>query len=495
VGQIFKPEIILGPPGTGKTSFLLNEVETALAGGTSSRKIAYLAFTKKAATEALDRAKEKFELGERDLPYFRTLHSLAFRMLGMKREQMLSKPQIKEFGNIMGLRMTSGMNMDEGATFGSAPGDLALFICNLARIRRMPIQDQWHENHEDIPWYEVERVGRGLEKFKKVRALYDFTDLLENFITDIEPPELDLLVVDEAQDLSRLQWEMVIKLAEGSKRVIIAGDDDQAIFRWAGADVSYFINLKGAVRVLDKSFRVPVKIQSLANELITRVETRKSKQWAAREEEGSVTFHRTTDTVNMSDGSWLVLSRNNYGLDYAEEQCRREGLFYSRGGRSAVSARALEAVRNWEHLRKGENIGAQALTNVLRYVQHNKRNPPKEGEFSLEDLRNVWGVKVDTIWHEAFSEMSLVDRSYLIAMLRRGEKVLKTPRIKLSTIHSAKGGEADNVILHLDMARRTFENSQKFPEDEMRVFYVGATRAKQNLHVIAPQTRYYFQYI
>ena len=357
----FQPEIVLGPPGTGKTTHLIGEVEKALSKETPPNKIAYLAFTKKAANEALDRAKEKFSLNDRDLPYFRTLHSLAFRALGMTRAQVLSKNHIKEFGDIMGLRMTSSMNIDEGMMFGIQPGDIALFICNMARIRRMDLQEHWRENTEDLGWFEVERVGAGLEKFKQVRALYDFTDILEKFVAEGESPKLDLLVVDEAQDLSRLQWQMVIKLAASSKRVIIAGDDDQAIFRWAGADVSFFINLTGKMQVLGKSYRVPKTIQKLADKVIQRIETRKIKHWEAKEGDGSITYHKTTDSVDMSKGEWLVLSRNSYGLDYIENQCKRQGLFYSRGSRPSASQKSLNAIRAWEALRKNEEIGAIAV--------------------------------------------------------------------------------------------------------------------------------------
>ncbi len=67
--------IVLGPPGTGKTHTLLNEVDNCLK-QTAPDKIGYFAFTKKAANEAKERAIKKFDLGEDDLPYFRTLHSL-----------------------------------------------------------------------------------------------------------------------------------------------------------------------------------------------------------------------------------------------------------------------------------------------------------------------------------------------------------------------------------------------------------------------------------
>ena len=82
--------IILGPPGTGKTTTLLNLVDEFLKDGIRPKQIGYFSFTKKAATEAADRAAEKFGLDkENDLPLFRTLHSYAFNQLGMTKEKMM----------------------------------------------------------------------------------------------------------------------------------------------------------------------------------------------------------------------------------------------------------------------------------------------------------------------------------------------------------------------------------------------------------------------
>ena len=70
---------IFGPPGTGKTTTLLNLVDRALSDNVPSNQIAFFAFTRKAATEAKERAAERFGLNPKeDLPFFRTIHSLAF---------------------------------------------------------------------------------------------------------------------------------------------------------------------------------------------------------------------------------------------------------------------------------------------------------------------------------------------------------------------------------------------------------------------------------
>ena len=96
--------IVLGPPGTGKTTTLLNKVDDYLK-ETDPDKVGYFAFTQKAAYEARDRAIKKFNLTEDDLPYFRTLHSLAFRKLGLKKENVMQRRHYVDLGKKLGLKV------------------------------------------------------------------------------------------------------------------------------------------------------------------------------------------------------------------------------------------------------------------------------------------------------------------------------------------------------------------------------------------------------
>ena len=134
--------------------------------------------------------------------------------------------------------------------------------------------------------------------------------------------------------------------------------------------------------------------------------------------------------------------------------------------------------------------------NLLPYlklsVPLSLRNIDFDTFITFEELRNHVPSLKNELWYDVFDGLSVKERSYIRAMLRRGEKITKEPRIRLSTIHAAKGGEATNVVLMTDLSTRVYNSFQKNPDDESRVFYVGLTRAKENLFLIEPRTAKYF---
>ena len=112
--------------------------------------------------------------------------------------------------------------------------------------------------------------------------------MLEVFCERKLAPKLEVVFIDEAQDLSPFQWEMVRILEQNCKTIYVAGDDDQAIFRYAGADVDYFIGLEGDVTVLNQSFRIPSLHHRLSQSVISTVVGRRKKEFFPRAEEGTV---------------------------------------------------------------------------------------------------------------------------------------------------------------------------------------------------------------
>jgi len=97
-------------------------------------------------------------------------------------------------------------------------------------------------------------------------------------------------------------------------------------------------------------------------------------------------------------------------------------------------------------------------------------------------------------WYEALNwEQGLVD--YMRTLVAKKPANLLSPLINISTIHSIKGGEADNVLLITDITKNVEENLERAPDSEHRVFYVGVTRAKNNLRIVLPQTKYSYKFI
>ena len=489
--------IIIGPPGTGKTSTLLSLVEKKITEGVSPEKIGYFAFTNRAANEAKERAYERFDYTSNDLPWFRTLHSLSFQSLGLSRSQVFNDDQRKDFGHLMGLEVSGSSVFEEGSFAFSKKGDQILGLIEVARVRGIPVRQQWSNTDLDLSWYEIERVERGLAEFKRVRNLYDFTDMLSLFLSEDAAPKLHTIFIDEAQDLSFLQWQVVFTLEKLCEEIFIAGDDDQAIFKWAGADVNNFLNLKGSIQVLEQSYRVPQHAHYLAGTLIKRVSKRREKYWNAQPEEGKLFWHADIEHIDMSEGQWLILARNNYLLNRAESQCRLEGFFYRRGNRKGVRDSLLDSILNWEKLRKGEYILASQVREIYRLMTSGRgvdkafRSLKKvldDKLLSMKDLLSSVGLLTTAIWHEAFDKITDKEKQYLIACLRRGEKLTKTPRIHISTIHGAKGSESDNVVVLTDIGQKSWLQMQQDPDDEIRVFYVALTRVKKNLHIVQPST-------
>ena len=134
---------IFGPPGTGKTTTLLNMVDEALEAGTHPHRIAFLAFTRKAANEAKERAAARFNLDpKKDLIYFRTLHSLALTMTDIRPEQVMQEAHFRELSRSIGVTLggTKAGSFDDDIPSMVASNDPILGLINLARLRKVSLR-------------------------------------------------------------------------------------------------------------------------------------------------------------------------------------------------------------------------------------------------------------------------------------------------------------------------------------------------------------------
>jgi len=497
--------ITYGPPGCGKTTDLMNVIDKEIEDGTLPEKIAFVSFTRKAAQEAIDRAMDRFNLNSGQLDNFRTLHSLAYYHLGLNNNDVMTRAHWREVGELLGVKFSGYANVEEGLPTGSDKGDLMLQILSLARNRRITLKQQFYEVAPDnIDWREMALFQGTLVAYKRDKCLWDFTDMLERFHYECEPINADVAIIDEAQDLSKLQWEMARHAFRNSKRIRISGDDEQAIFTWAGADSSIMLSFKGTERVLSQSYRIPKAVHHLAAEISNRIKYKKEKIWAPREEVGAV--YRTNDInqIDYSEGTWLLLARNTYFLNRFKEAIDQVGVPYTFRRENSIEPSHVAAIYSWQTLLKGDHITAeqaQAVFDNIKIGQGLARGSRKtefdRPVYSLEELREM-GLYVKAVpWFDALTMIPVAQREYYRACLRSGEDLRRPPRIHIDTVHGVKGGEADNVVLMTDMSYRTYKqytdsNSAARQDEEHKVFYVAITRAKNTLYIVNPFTKFWY---
>ena len=498
-----KETAIYGPPGTGKTTKLLSIMEEAIADGVSPDRIAFLSFTRKAAQEAIDRACIKFNLDEKHFPHFRTLHSLAFRWVGMKSEDVIKSADMRFLGKKLGVvfQKEERLNIEEGDLFtpGASDGDKYFYIYNMSRLKGTDLMKEFDLFGDmSLKRMYMPVVAEAYQDFKKAHLKVDFTDMLLQFLEQGTGPDLDLLIVYEAQDLVPVQWRMVKEcLLPNSKRAYYAGDDDQCIFNWAGANVNHFLECAKDSIVLDQSYRVPYSVYSVAREIIQKVSVRKQKDWKPRKEDGLVSYYYDIMDVNFNKGEWYILARTNRILQSISKKLENEGyLFWREGTGWSVAEGLINSIEVWIQLCKNQSLS------VKQWIEFSKRtkkgiiahggkrkieqlNP--DNTYSLDDLLksdigHLLKLNKEMMWYDVIY-MTENQRIYITSARRRGEFILtKKPRIRISTIHKAKGGEADNVALVLDCPKIIKEKGDE--DSEHRVFYVGATRARKSLHVV-----------
>ena len=492
--------VILGPPGTGKTTYLLNKVQEEMADGIHPTRIAYVSFTRKAATEAVVRAQDRFNSSRDDFPFFRTLHSLAFQQLGVTRQQVMSARQYIQLGEALGLSFSSYMNFEEGIPVSNKDGDQVLFITAMARATLRSLEEQFKAYQEgEVGWWQLQRFADTLAAYKRDTGMIDFADMLDLFTTQCQPLDVDVAFIDEAQDLSRQQWRMARHAFQRAKRVYVAGDDDQAIYRWSGADVDTFLELPGDKHVLDQSYRLPRTVFDVCTNIVSRITRRYAKTWRPKDDTGRVSYLSTINDVEWEAGTYLFLARNRYLLNDVEVFLRLTGMPYTVGDRSAVDRKAVLAIQTWERLRLGKPQTGESVRNMYQYIRSGeggiKRGFKKlpgatDDEYlTMDQLRTDHGLLSPVvIWHDALTAITAEDREFYVAARRRGERLTTAPRVHVSTVHGVKGGEADHVVVVPDMAARTFAGYCTAPEDEHRVAYVACSRARQTLTLLQPQS-------
>ena len=505
--MIPKAKLILGPPGCGKTYRLIEEIRGALDRGTSPSRIGVISFTRKAIEEMVSRACAEFQLEPKDFPFMRTSHSFGFRGLGLQVTDIMNKEDYDNVGRDVGLTFEGKMSnaLDDGLAVPSIGGSGADYLQMVGRARlRMVTLDQEYNEAADrsLHYPKLVQLHNQIEEYKRATNKFDYVDMIDKYIQVGEPPSLDYLFVDEAQDFTPMQWEMVSKIAEHADQVYIAGDDDQAIHRWTGVDVQLFNKCADNIEVLDQSYRIPSSVHKLAKVVANRIDDRHLKVFKPREEEGLVEWIYHLEDAPLHEGSWTLMARTNGFVHDMAKKIKEMGFKFSIKGRPSISDKLVSNLFTWSDLCQDKKVGLQRIKDLYSSVPKQGQNAvvkrgftqrldvlAPDAELTMDDLQKEYGLLVgaEQGGYEVL-RVGSVEQDYIAAMARRGDDLLSEPRIKLSTFHAMKGGEDDNCLVYLGTTKACSETD--YPDDEHRAFYVGITRARHCLYLLQAKTNY-----
>lgn len=506
--KIFK---YAGPPGTGKSTALLNVLDRLLTAGTPSEDIVFTTFTRAGAHEAKERAIRRFNLPPARLPYFKTLHALCYGQLNRQVNLMTASDWCeiaKKIGVFFSVRVS-----EDGVPRGSTKGDALLSLWSLSRVLIVEPEFIWNRRDQyvrNLPTLTFQEFRHFIDTVKSYKASYsklDYTDLLELFLMEGQEVGPSHVIVDEAQDLSPLQWAVVRKISVGAREIHIAGDDDQAIHEWNGASPRFFIEHRADdYQVLPQSHRIPAAVHELATKLVNRIKTRLPKTYRPREEKGEVLRFASLDDPRLAEmfkteESWFLLARNHAMAPMLSKFCRDRGLLVS-GASGGLPAGLLDAIFVWKRLCNSGTASKDEVLNLYSWMSTRDRvaygsktalQKSDKTVFTHQHLCELHGMKAGVLmpWSTALDKVMPEDAAYLQAVEKHGP-LDRSPRVEIATIHAVKGREADNVLIVPDMTQQTHQGFVENEDAEHRVWYVGVTRARKRILILNPSSKYHY---
>jgi len=366
--------IIPGPPGTGKTYHLTNhylrrEIEEYK---TPSNKIAYITFSNAAAEEAKKRIGNmfpKFDI-RKDFPYVSTMHTLGTRQLNIDTNtQLLKDDKWNSFKNFS--QICKDMSFESYISDSGIPQykNQHMKIIEYARAKNISIDDAAVELdlHHFVDIWLTEQIDADLKSYKEQTGMVEFSDMIKQFIEKDKCPPLSAVFLDEAQDLNPLQWDMFFYIESKCERSFIAGDDDQTIYTFQGADENIFINLKGEMDPRIESRRVPRAVHRVALSILDNIENRMIKAWLPRDAEGKVYQNESIENLDLSKDQWMIIARTNKMLDPIKEYLISLNLRFDSKINDLLPNKLLEAYRVWVRLNQGATVGAEEAKKIYKY--------------------------------------------------------------------------------------------------------------------------------
>jgi DNA helicase-2/ATP-dependent DNA helicase PcrA len=544
---------VIGPPGCGKTTYLSSQVRARVERwceqtGQPSRQchdVLIASLTKAAASEVRGRG---LDIPEDTIG---TLHSHALRALD--NPKLCVSPKAINDWNKASPTMDywlsgGGVQREEEDGFninvGKYRGDALHSEYTVYRCRLTP-REEWRSD--------VRAFADAYERWKRLEGYMDYDDLiLQAYERDTSPPgNPSTILGDEQQDSSLAELRLMRHWATKVQKLILVGDTDQAIFEWRGASPGgfYATNIPdGHEKTLEQSYRVPRAVHAAAMDMIGRIDDRKKIIYRPREADGYVQhgfpslrtspYDAVTEIEKLLDqpqvdpnrptamilfpcaymAGPILAALKKSGIPYWNPYARERGNFNPLHPAKGVSAldRVLKFLKPNQEC-YGENAKLWTWSELDDWVEmcsaegwlrrgekaRIKRMAVERphSELSLDDLDSILAsaqvmeeladCKLEFLAKHILAQKQ-VSFDFILDILKKRsyDGLLQNPRVVVSTIHGAKGSEADHVFICPDLSASGWESygSAALRDSLHRLFYVGFTRARERLVLTQPSS-------
>lgn len=481
---------IVGPPGCGKTTTLTKQIEHS-AHEYGYDRVLVTSLTKTAAHELTDRV---MTIDTRNIG---TLHSICYKMLAYPE---LAETRVADWNSKNPQHAMNHVNTDEDeVATRDCQTDEVWGVIELLRQRMMP-ESNWPSH--------VLKIYDTYREWKLENNLMDFTDFIENSITMI--PDVDVIIADEAQDYSKLELKLLRSWAERTEKLIIAGDPDQVLYHWRGANSNLFRAGYSGRKVLKQSYRVPKAVHEKAVKWIHKITDREEFEYLPTPEEGfAKKIPDTLQYFNLPEmqkqkGTKMILATCGYMLQNIISTLKARGVPFwnpyrmKSGNWNPIRQQTVNRLRNFlkEQKTMGELYSAveymrkEFLVYGSKALLKKKDNKSNEiNQFNEFEYYSDAGLELETPldWFGSLINSKQKAWSYIRKVVDKSgvDALFEKPEIIVGTIHSVKGGEADFVYLFPDLSKKASNSryTKDGNESIIRTFYVGMTRAKKGLYL------------
>ena len=469
--------VINAVAGSGKSTTIVEASKIAIEKGS----VLFLAFNRSIASELATKM-------EGTGVECKTLHSHGFRAIQKKLQYKVRVDDRKweRYIQDKSVVILENMDFDSEAEKGSYIRECVQLL-NLARInlirydqtgQMIPLRELAEHHNIDLDDLQFQIVNDTLSLCYNLTDVVDFTDMITLPLkTSLQKylPKYDTVFVDEAQDLSKAQRELMLASLKPGGRFIAVGDKMQCINGFAGSDVESFNNLieiAGHEFPLSVCYRCGKNIITEAQSIVPYIEAFEGQI------EGSV--QRVTDLKKVQQGD-MMICRKSAPLISVCLHLIANGL--SAQVKGTDIAEGLKAMVNRTKSKKVDTM-LEKLQKELDKVTKKLKKQGFKGR--LEDQPLYISVQDKIACIVAVSEnctkvSEVIERlNTLFTDTRNGNA------ITLSTVHKAKGLESDNVFILLP-GYLPFLRKDQQPwevEQEMNLKYVAITRAKKNLYYV-----------